>query len=158
MKLWVLFAISSRLKLKGMTLQLNVVIFCTDHSAPGGSTEIPIENWVKPVSKQAILDSFADCGPDVKKLLSLLGPCSRWCIHAVDPPLTSYVKGHIALVGDSAHGMTPHLGSGISQGLEDALIICRLLTHPKTGTLNISVGVLNPHIHSHVEHLCAGST
>lgn len=117
---------------------LNVVIFCTDHSIPDGSADIPFEMWVQPASKQEIVDSFADCGPDVKKLLSLIqGPCNKWCIHAVDPLLTSYVRGHIALVGDSAHGMAPHLGSGISQGLEDALVVCRLLTHPNTSTFNI---------------------
>ncbi|KAL4070731.1 hypothetical protein J3A83DRAFT_4094105 [Scleroderma citrinum] len=116
---------------------LNVVIFLTNYSPPNGSMEIPPEKWVTPASKEEILDNFLDCGPDVKKILSLTRPCNKWHIHAVDPPLSSYVRGHIALVGDSAHAMTPHLGSGIGQGLEDALILCRLLTHPNTNLCNI---------------------
>ncbi|KAI6047846.1 hypothetical protein EDC04DRAFT_2620157 [Pisolithus marmoratus] len=115
---------------------LNVVIFYTDRSL-SGSVEIPPNQWVATASKEEVLGKFSDCGPDVQKLLSLIKTCHKWCIHAIDPPLKSFVKGHIALVGDSAHAMCPHLGSGFGQGIEDALILCRLLTHPTTDAFNV---------------------
>jgi 2-polyprenyl-6-methoxyphenol hydroxylase-like FAD-dependent oxidoreductase len=44
------------------------------------------------------------------------------------PPLSSYVEGRVALVGDAAHAMTPNLGQGACQALEDAVILARCAT------------------------------
>lgn len=38
-----------------------------------------------------------------------------------------------------AHGMLPHMGAGAGQGLEDAYLLVRLLSHPKTTIENIEV-------------------
>ncbi|MCP3805166.1 FAD-dependent monooxygenase [Allokutzneria sp. A3M-2-11 16] len=39
------------------------------------------------------------------------------------PNLSSYVAGKAALVGDAAHAMTPNLGQGACQALEDAVVL-----------------------------------
>ncbi len=47
----------------------------------------------------------------------------------LEPHLSSYVFGHVALVGDSAHPPVPYLGQGAQQGLEDAGTLALLLQH-----------------------------
>ena len=43
---------------------------------------------------------------------------TKWGLfHA--PPASSYCKGNVALLGDSAHASTPHQGAGVGQGFED---------------------------------------
>jgi 2-polyprenyl-6-methoxyphenol hydroxylase-like FAD-dependent oxidoreductase len=44
------------------------------------------------------------------------------------PPLHSYTKGKVVLAGDAAHAMTPDLGQGGCQALEDAVVLGRMLT------------------------------
>ncbi len=44
-------------------------------------------------------------------------------------PLTHWSKGRVTLLGDAAHAMTPNMGQGACQALEDALILARTLRH-----------------------------
>ncbi len=41
-------------------------------------------------------------------------------------PLPSFHRGRVALLGDAAHPMTPNLGQGACQALEDAAVLTRL--------------------------------
>jgi 2-polyprenyl-6-methoxyphenol hydroxylase-like FAD-dependent oxidoreductase len=41
------------------------------------------------------------------------------------PPLKAYTAGRVALVGDAAHAMTPNLGQGAGQALEDAVVLAK---------------------------------
>jgi 2-polyprenyl-6-methoxyphenol hydroxylase-like FAD-dependent oxidoreductase len=44
------------------------------------------------------------------------------------PPLPYWVSGRVALAGDSAHAMSPHITAGATLGIEDAALLGRLLT------------------------------
>ncbi|KAJ7789406.1 salicylate hydroxylase [Mycena olivaceomarginata] len=86
--------------------------------------------WAEVVPQQELLDSFDGWGHDHMK-----SP-GKWCIHALTP-LDTFVRGKIALVGDAAHAMTPHLGSGVGQGFEDVFVLCELLGHSSTNLSNL---------------------
>ncbi|KAF4573286.1 hypothetical protein EYR36_007797 [Pleurotus pulmonarius] len=124
---------------------INVVAFSTitrEDSAGGPLDELP-HPWVQPVAKQELIETFQAGGwpaeSDAIKLLNCMEKPSRWSIHTVEPPLSSYVDEErgIALVGDAAHGMLPHLGAGVGQGFEDVVVLTELLTHPETNLSNL---------------------
>jgi 2-polyprenyl-6-methoxyphenol hydroxylase-like FAD-dependent oxidoreductase len=44
-------------------------------------------------------------------------------------PISSWIDGRVALLGDAAHPMTPNLGQGAGQAVEDAVALARALDH-----------------------------
>ena len=50
--------------------------------------------------------------------------------------LPTYRRGRCVLLGDAAHAMTPNLGQGGNQALEDAATLVALLTDPATNGLD----------------------
>ncbi|KAF8191424.1 FAD/NAD(P)-binding domain-containing protein [Mycena galopus ATCC 62051] len=114
---------------------VNIVAFATDNSVPVGSVEVT-GPWVEPVPQQELLDKFDGWGPDVMAIVKHMKTPSKWSIHMLTP-LETYVRGKIALVGDAAHAMAPHLGSGVGQGFEDVFVLCKLLGHPATNLSNL---------------------
>lgn len=72
---------------------------------------------------------FSGWYPQVQRILDAVDPASvyrddaRW----MQTPLPAYHVGRVALLGDAAHPMTPDLGQGGSQSIEDAVVLAKLL-------------------------------
>jgi 2-polyprenyl-6-methoxyphenol hydroxylase-like FAD-dependent oxidoreductase len=47
-------------------------------------------------------------------------------VYWIAEPLPAYHQGRVAIVGDAAHAMTPHLGQGACQAIEDAVVLASL--------------------------------
>lgn len=105
--------------------EINIVAFKSDRT----QTDLP-ENtpWTKPVSKQQMLADFADWSESCQALLGLIDTPTLWALHEI-APLTTYKNktNNVIVIGDAAHAMLPHQGAGAGQGLEDALILAKLL-------------------------------
>ncbi|TCD64571.1 hypothetical protein EIP91_003898 [Steccherinum ochraceum] len=127
---------------------INVVAFSTDRSVEIGQANRPeSEPWVVPATHEQLLEEYEGWGSDVTKILGCIQSSSKWHIHVVHPPLPQYVKGRVALLGDAAHAMLPHLGAGAGQALEDAHLLAKLLAHPQT-TSDIIPSVLEAYDHT----------
>jgi len=125
------------LSLRNATL-VNMSVFAADHTIPIGSVELPPgKSWVSTVSQDELIRVYEGWGNDAIGLLKNIPKPSKWQVHVVYPPLESYVKGHVALIGDAAHAMLPHLGAGAGQGVEDAYVLACLLGHPQTTLSNL---------------------
>lgn len=48
------------------------------------------------------------------------------------PSLKTFVRQRVALLGDAAHAMTPNLGQGANQALEDAVTLAEVVDHEQT--------------------------
>ncbi|OSD06217.1 FAD/NAD-P-binding domain-containing protein [Trametes coccinea BRFM310] len=118
---------------------VNVVAFSARYDTPIGAVKLPDgAAWVQEVTREEVQQEYKGWGPDVSILIDHMPERpSKWSIHVVHPPLESYVKGRVALLGDAAHGMLPHLGAGAGQGIEDAYLLARLLSHPDTSIDNM---------------------
>lgn len=70
---------------------------------------------------------FADWHDPVPALLAAADPDTVLHNDIYElPALPTYTAGRVALIGDAAHAMTPNLGQGGCQALEDAVVLARL--------------------------------
>ncbi|KAJ4414332.1 hypothetical protein N0V82_008002 [Gnomoniopsis sp. IMI 355080] len=101
--------------------QVNFVFFvmeCRDtwHEESGSSV---------PCAKEQMMEDLMDVDSRLKRLLDWAQPL-RWPLFH-HPETPTYVNGHICMIGDVAHAMTPYQAAGAGQGLEDAVVLAHLL-------------------------------
>ncbi|GAA1851330.1 FAD-dependent monooxygenase [Brevibacterium marinum] len=79
--------------------------------------------------KSAVRDLFSGWHTPIVELIETTpaGRIARTAISDLAAPLPSYHRGRIVLLGDAAHAMTPNLGQGGGQALEDAATLTTLL-------------------------------
>jgi salicylate hydroxylase len=83
-------------------------------------------DWIQPVTTDIMVSDFAAWGLPIKALISHIKRPERWALydHLSAP---TYVKGRVALLGDSAHASTPHQGQGAEMAFEDSFILSAIM-------------------------------
>ncbi|KAH8111717.1 FAD/NAD-binding domain-containing protein [Phellopilus nigrolimitatus] len=107
---------------------INVVAFCSWPEKEGTVFE---GRTVEECTKSELLEQYVSWEDEVQQLLQCIDNPSRWAINALKG-IPIYSHDRVALMGDAAHAMTPHQGSGAGQAIEDAYILASILTHQLT--------------------------
>lgn len=92
-----------------------VAIFHTDD----GAAQRP-EDWQASVGKSELLDQYHDFHPTLRAVMAKATEIKQWAL-LYRPPLSTWRKDRMVLVGDAAHPMLPHQGQGGAQGIEDGV-------------------------------------
>ena len=90
------------------------------------SEEKTRESWSAPGDPVALAQAFKGWDPRVEELLEQVDTCFWWGLYDREP-LSTWTDGRLALLGDAAHPMLPHLGQGANQAIEDAMALAVML-------------------------------
>jgi len=89
-------------------------------------TDWQVESWTVQGSPEELAHDFRGWHPHVHALIRAIDVPYKWAL-MVRPPMRSWSKGRITLIGDACHPMLPLLAQGAVMALEDALILARCL-------------------------------
>jgi len=90
------------------------------------------ESWSAVGDRDQLAASFESWDRRVVGLLEKVDSCFWWGLYD-RRPLASWTNGRLALLGDAAHAMLPHLGQGANQAIEDAVALAVFLEGRNSG-------------------------
>jgi 2-polyprenyl-6-methoxyphenol hydroxylase-like FAD-dependent oxidoreductase len=97
-------------------------------NSPEGAREEDAEQ-----EKRRVLDLVSSCHAPARAVVAATEATAILRTDIYDrPALTSWSQGRVTLVGDAAHPMTPNLGQGACQAIEDAYVLAESLTSAPT--------------------------
>ncbi|KAE9392726.1 FAD/NAD(P)-binding domain-containing protein, partial [Gymnopus androsaceus JB14] len=111
---------------------VNLVAFFSDSRSGSPVIESASSSGV-PV--EAILATYPGWHDEAVELLKMMKDPTIWPIQDLRP-LETYVTPRIALLGDAAHAMSPHLGAGACTAIEDAYILGKIIAKSAQGVTN----------------------
>ena len=90
------------------------------------SKDAKAESWSAIGDRDELASAFVGWDAPVVRLLEAIESCFWWGLYD-RKPLQSWTNGRLALLGDAAHAMLPHLGQGANQAIEDGVALAVLL-------------------------------
>jgi salicylate hydroxylase len=91
------------------------------------------ESWSGRGDAKALAAAFAGWDSQVEDVLAQVENPFWWGLFDREP-LARWTDGRLALLGDAAHAMLPHLGQGANQSIEDGVALASILaTSPRSG-------------------------
>jgi salicylate hydroxylase len=84
------------------------------------------ESWTAPGSVPEFLDEFAGWDASVRQLIGAARETRRYAFYAREP-ITRWVSGRVALLGDAAPPMLPFFAQGAGQAIEDGAVLAGCL-------------------------------
>jgi 2-polyprenyl-6-methoxyphenol hydroxylase-like FAD-dependent oxidoreductase len=106
------------------------VYWAVSKNAPEEERDVSVEGV-----KDVLLDLCAGWLEPVEDLISATNASTilRTDVYDRDPPNKRWGEGRVTLLGDAAHPMTPDLGQGACQAIEDAVALANHLSRQTTG-------------------------
>ncbi|KAH7088666.1 hypothetical protein BKA62DRAFT_163155 [Auriculariales sp. MPI-PUGE-AT-0066] len=118
---------------------VNTLLFTWDYTLQG--KVLPDEEHVKPdVDTKHLLSELEGWEPEVRYVVESMGKATLWAINLVKP-LPFFAHAGIAILGDAAHAMPPHLANGGNQAIEDAYILGTVLNAPGVTRENVHLAL-----------------
>ena len=95
---------------------VNIVAVCSDRWQSAA--------WTTFAEREAVLARFpaAKWAPTLRDLLAVPERWHKWALYD-RPPLASWGRGPVTLLGDAAHPMLPFLAQGAAMAIEDAAVL-----------------------------------
>lgn len=84
------------------------------------------ESWTAPGDVSELAAAYRGWDPRVSAIIDAMDSTFRWGIYDREP-LDRWSSDRITLLGDSAHAVTPHLGQGANQAIEDAITLATVV-------------------------------
>lgn len=110
-----------------------VYAYAADHAVAGVTY---------PDQKVELLRRFGNWHHPIPEIISAAEPGGilHNDVYEMAVPLPAYHRGAVAVLGDAAHAMTPHLGQGANQAMEDAVTLAALVG-PAKGSAEIAIAL-----------------
>ncbi|SDB92535.1 salicylate hydroxylase [Raineyella antarctica] len=90
------------------------------------------QDWVVAAEDREKFAAFAGWHPAVTQMVGAVDIDQRWALMR-RPPLRTWHRGRVVLLGDAAHALVPHHGQGANQSIEDTYVLAEELAR---GDLN----------------------
>jgi len=126
---------AARLAIPAVGLWLNPQAHVVHYPLRGGSeiavVVIASENWQgrewdAEADAATLLAQLASFHPNLTSVLRGVASWRKWALYTL-PPLPTWTKSRVALLGDAAHPMLPYLAQGGALAMEDALVLADCL-------------------------------
>jgi salicylate hydroxylase/6-hydroxynicotinate 3-monooxygenase len=107
-----------------ITRQKSEIYFVT--SVPESADWMTQESWSAKGDVRELRAAYEGFHPDVRDVLGATPDCHKWAILEREP-LQRWSDGHVVLLGDACHPMTPYMAQGAATSIEDAAVLARCI-------------------------------